>query len=68
MANVGFYSRHLTDEDVDQIGAATRSLINKGAGQVKFPFLILRLKKYTVAYKLSLYIGQPWPHFQVKIW
>ena len=58
MANVGFYSRHLTDEDVDQIGAATRSLINKGAGQVKFPFLILRFK-YTVAHKLSLYIGQP---------
>ena len=44
MANIGFYSRHLTDEDVDQIGAATRSLINKGAGQVKVPFYNLTLQ------------------------
>ena len=41
MANIGFYSRHLTDDDVDMIGATTRQLINKGAGQVILNILYL---------------------------
>jgi hypothetical protein len=30
MASLGFYSRHLTDDDIRQIGASTRSLICGG--------------------------------------
>jgi len=32
MASLGFYSRHLTDDDIRQIGASTRSLICGGQG------------------------------------
>merc|ERR1712106_817991 len=52
MAGIGFYSRHLTEEDVDQIGVTTRSLINRGAGQdieVTDGTLILNGRKFNKA-------------------
>ena len=34
-AGLGFYSRHLTEEDVVHIGAATKNIISRAVGLVR---------------------------------